>query len=792
MSQFRIPWVLVAVATWALASCVPGGGTGGGGGGGGTPAPEGLIVALIPGNAVVTLDAGSPGSVGDEHTITGLDIGEALVAIDFRPSTGGLYALGLTSRLYRIDTSTGVATPIGTGPLVPPLSGSQFDLEIDPVADVARITSDADQNLTVDLATGLATAGTFLDYDATDPNSGADPLIAAAAYSGNFAGASAATLFAIDTGLDRLVRIGGVGGTPSADLGQIFTVGALGANVTSLAGFDVTPLGGAFAAVTTQGAPASELVRIDLTTGALDPLGSIGTLAPVLDLAVRFPAPQVFAVTSTNALIAFAPGDPAVLTVNVPITGIGSGEDVVGIDFRPSTGELVALGSTDTLYVVDPTTGIATAAAASFTPSLSGTGFGFDFDPVADRARAVSDAEDNLAIDPATGTVTAPDTALAYGAADPNFGLDPNVVALAHASNWFGAGSTTAYAIDSGFDVLARLGSDGGSPLAPASGELATIGALGVDTTTDAALDVSPFGGMLAVLTTAAAVDSDLYRIDPATGAATLVGPIVAGATVRAMAIEPPSTPLVYGLTDTGRLVAFRPGRPDVLLSNKPLFLPGADLPLGLDVRPSTGELIVVGSSENLYRIDPATAVATPIGAGFTPGLASFEIGVDFDPVGDVLRVVGNADENLRVDPTTGATTNVDTALDYVPADPNFGVDPSITALAITPSFAGARAATAYGIDSDFDVLVRIGSPNGAPNGAESGLLTTVGPLGFNTTALAGFDVSELGGTLAALRSLGSPSSVLARIDLATGTATTIGTVTGAPLRDLAFAQGPR
>ena len=87
---------------------------------------------------------------------------------------------------------------------------------------------------------------------------------------------------------------------------------------------------------------------------------------------------------------------------------------------------------------------------------------------------------------------------------------------------------------------------------------------------------------------------------------------------------------------------------------------------------------------------------------------------------------------------------------------------------------------------------MRIGSPNGAPNGSDTGLLTTIGPLGFNTTVLVGFDVSEFGGTLAALRSLGSPSSVLARIDLATGAATTIGTVAGAPLRDLAFAQGPR
>ena len=41
---------------------------------------------------------------------------EALLGIDMRPATGELYGLGSTSRLYRVDPDTGVATAVGTGP----------------------------------------------------------------------------------------------------------------------------------------------------------------------------------------------------------------------------------------------------------------------------------------------------------------------------------------------------------------------------------------------------------------------------------------------------------------------------------------------------------------------------------------------------------------------------------------------------------------------------------------------------------------------------------------------------
>src|SRR5215211_5246693 len=104
------------------------------------------------------------------------------------------------------------------------------------------------------------------------------------------------------------------------------------------------------------------------------------------------PATMV-ALDDTNQLVYFdssAPGD--ILSV-VPVTGLNVGDDVFGIDFRPQTGELFALGFTTapvapntlTTYVIDPHTGEATAVG-SFEPFFYfGQTGPTDFDPVKDR-----------------------------------------------------------------------------------------------------------------------------------------------------------------------------------------------------------------------------------------------------------------------------------------------------------------------------------------------------------------------------------------------------------------------
>ena len=67
------------------------------------------IVALTSGNRLLFFDSATPGTV--TKTITINTVGnEALVAIDFRPLSGELYAMGVSTRFYVLNLTTGAAS----------------------------------------------------------------------------------------------------------------------------------------------------------------------------------------------------------------------------------------------------------------------------------------------------------------------------------------------------------------------------------------------------------------------------------------------------------------------------------------------------------------------------------------------------------------------------------------------------------------------------------------------------------------------------------------------------------
>src|SRR5262249_45971797 len=137
---------------------------------------------------------------------------------DTRPSTGQLYAVGSTSRLYTLDPVTGAAKQVGTGTFAVPLVGVAFDIAFDPVADQIRIVSDADQNMRIDPNTGAV-----IDGDPNTPGIQPDSWLSATytvglAYSGT--GAGPYTVYGIDSLNDWVVRVGGLGAPPSPNLGH--------------------------------------------------------------------------------------------------------------------------------------------------------------------------------------------------------------------------------------------------------------------------------------------------------------------------------------------------------------------------------------------------------------------------------------------------------------------------------------------------------------------------------------------------------------------------------------------
>ena len=245
----------------------------------------------------------------------------------------------------------------------------------------------------------------------------------------------------------------------------------------------------------------------------------------------------IWVVNSGNVLVSFDSAS-RIQRSSVQISGLASGENIVGIDFRPASGGLVAMTDASRIYNLNLTTGAATAIGTSaFTPVLAGTEFGFDFNPTVDRIRVVSNSEQNLRLHPDTGAVAATDTALAYATGDPGAGTNPSVGAVAYTNSTATSTITTLYAIDTARDVLVRIGSLNSAPVSPNTGQLFTVGSLGVNAGDLVTLDISSATNV-AFATLQVDGSTDLYTIDLSSGAATRLGAVAGVTMIRGMSVE--------------------------------------------------------------------------------------------------------------------------------------------------------------------------------------------------------------------------------------------------------------
>jgi hypothetical protein len=494
------------------------------------------IFGLTNTNRIITFNSARPDIILSSTAITGLKVGENVLGIDFRPSTGQLYGYTSYNRIITINTATGAATVLGS--LTTPLQGNAYGMDFNPVPDRIRIVNDNDQNVRVNPDTGaIAAVDSPLAYAPGDPNNGQNPNIVGLAYTNNFAGTTSTTLYDIDSNLDILTTQGGLNSNPSPNTGQLFTVGPLGVNTTANVGFDIAGSTGAvYASLTPSGANTTNLYTINLATGAATIIGQIGS-SPTLLRGISIgtiPSPTMFGVTTSNTLVSFNASSPNTLTSSKPITGLAMGEGVLGIDFRPVTGQLYGYTNNNRVVIIDTATGAATAIPP-LSAGLVGNVYGVDFNPVVDRLRIVNDTNQNARVDVDSGTVLV-DGPLVYNAGDPNSAQDPNIVAAAYSNNFTGATSTTLYDIDSALDILAIQ-----NP--PNAGTLNTVGPLGFDISNLTGFDIAATtNAAYAALQPAAGGSSNLYAINLATGQAIFIGTIGGGVPLRGLAIAPAGT----------------------------------------------------------------------------------------------------------------------------------------------------------------------------------------------------------------------------------------------------------
>ena len=245
-----------------------------------------------------------------------------------------------------------------------------------------------------------------------------------------------------------------------------------------------------------------------------------------------------------------------------------TGDALVGLDVRPQTGQLYAVGINATanngsLYLVDPQTGVLThiggagtiafvdgAAAAVDLPDPATSGYGIDFNPVTDRIRITTDTGLNFRVNPVTGAPVDGDQG---GAAGSVTGINTDgiisglplgstgVSGTAYTNSYgqaLGSGVTTLYTLDATSNKLfiqnpANAGTETNGVTVTLNGAPLDFGSVnGFDIPPDvhaASSGAQAAGFGYAALTVGGV--AGLYQIDLTTGVATSLGVIGLGAT---------------------------------------------------------------------------------------------------------------------------------------------------------------------------------------------------------------------------------------------------------------------
>ena len=218
------------------------------------------------------------------------------------------------------------------------------------------------------------------------------------------------------------------------------------------------------------------------------------------------------------------------------ITGLPAGVVLSGIDFRPATGDLYALGSDKVVYRVNVATAIAVAEGPAFETApaaLNSGNIGFDFNPTVDKIRVTSDADDNIRLNPDEGNLLSKDTSLTPA--------DVMVVGSAYTNSSFTAFATRPtvtelYALDiapSKDRLWIQRPANNGTLIMPLSLDFDLGPNAGFDIAgSDAVGNVGYVAG-----TQVGRSSAELWRVDLATGQTRSLGRIGKGVTITGLAV---------------------------------------------------------------------------------------------------------------------------------------------------------------------------------------------------------------------------------------------------------------
>jgi hypothetical protein len=241
---------------------------------------------------IISFYSDAPGTVLSSHAIIGLQASEDIRGIDFS-SSGVLYGLGSSSRLYTINPNTGTATAVGVQ-FSTILNGTTFG--VDNGTSGFQVVSDLGQSLLVDRTTGVATGQPSLAYAAGDPHAGATPRIDALAFK-----SASGTWFAGDSLLNVFTTLNPV-------TGVLNTLGPAGIDFARNNGLDFSDATGLLylASPAASSDPQANLYTVNPVTGAVTLVGQIGQPGDnilIRGLAVVVPEPSSLSLLAMGGLL---------------------------------------------------------------------------------------------------------------------------------------------------------------------------------------------------------------------------------------------------------------------------------------------------------------------------------------------------------------------------------------------------------------------------------------------------------------------------------------------------------
>jgi hypothetical protein len=154
---------------------------------------------------------------------------------------------------------------------------------------------------------------------------------------------------------------------------------------------------------------------------------------------------------------------------------------IIGIDFRPATGDLVGFSDQGRFYSIDfrPSATLITGVSVPFTGGFQSL---MDFNPVVDAVRLIASDDQNYAV-VNNFTAFARQTDMSYAPGDVNAGQNPSIVGGAYTNSYRITDqrpkptATTFFALDYTFDTLVYIPPiNGVSPTG--GGQMVTIGRL--------------------------------------------------------------------------------------------------------------------------------------------------------------------------------------------------------------------------------------------------------------------------------------------------------------------------